>query len=131
MKKIIATIAITAATIGGISIAHAAPDSKQLGKKCSHKMDLTEDQAKILVNANIIKHHKADTDSIQKVETIKLTKDRTFYIVYAGQEQQESNVFFVVNAQNGHVIPAMGKHHRHGHKHNFQEGQASDAQPQE
>ncbi|MBK2126076.1 hypothetical protein [Fangia hongkongensis] len=110
MKKLITTLAVTTAAIGGFSIANAIPNMPMQPQgpmvKKAHKkpLNLTQEQAKTLVNAGLIEHGQADKKQIKKVDTIRLGKDQVFYLVYVGKKAQDNNTnFFVVNAQNGRI----------------------------
>ncbi|WP_119344847.1 hypothetical protein [Facilibium subflavum] len=107
MKKFITLTLICIMTISGISYAYASPGQPLPPSAIKHKkpLNLTADQAKILVNAKIIQHQPTSQLEIDSVKTIKLANDNTFYLVYIKGQEGDLRQFFIVDAQTGHISP--------------------------
>lgn len=114
IKKITITTGLIAAGFGLANAdmhnqmppSHSMQHTQQMHKEMkANNLNLTADQAKTLVEAKLIKHGKAD-QMISKVETINLSNNMNFYMVYVGTKGQDTPMaFFIVNAQNGYAMP--------------------------
>lgn len=129
MKKLATTLITSALVLGTTSAVFAldanpmptnnmGPNQPYPMAKIKKPLNLTSNEAETLVQARLIKCGKAKTESIGKIDTVKLSNNKTFYIVYAGVKgQSQADQFFVVDGQNGHVSAyPKGKfkmHHKH------------------
>lgn len=114
MKKRLLTLIIIPSTLLGLAtFAHSQPDTNSLPgqDKPHHKqhihrdLNINESQAKTLVEAMLIKFGNGK-ESILKIETISLEKNKNFYIVYLDKDgDSKANRFIIVDGQNGHTIP--------------------------
>lgn len=122
MKKITTAAIILTSFFTVGSIAFAAPNNSTRpmnhnGQQGKRDLNLTQQDAKILVQAALIKHNKSNL-SIQKINEIDLAGGKKFYLVYVSEPSQSAiDSFLIVDAQNGCIMPfpkpKHGKHHRH------------------
>ncbi len=111
-KKILTLMLIPTTLIGLSTFAFSQPPQENMPftmnqiQQHKHKnLNITEDQAKVLVEAMLIKFGK-EKESILKVETINLEKNKNYYLVYLSNDNsQKANKFIIVDGQNGHTIP--------------------------
>lgn len=99
------TIMVRNLHIDQVVIMSPKPGMKKKMLMMKRDLNITPDQAKILVEATLIKRGKADQAEVGKVTKIE-KGEKNLYKVEVKSKKKDKSRMVIVNADNGHVHPA-------------------------